>query len=304
MLKRHIKAFGDYLKDERNFSEHTSSGYLIDLNRLASFFEKKELPDPGVFSRHDARAFLLEIEESGLSRRSIARKISCFRSFYSYLIKKKIVRNNPWTAVSLPKLVKKLPSFLYPEEIALLLESPDTRSPAGLRDKTILEMLYASGMRVSELVKLNLSDVDKDDGEILVSGKGSKERIVLIGSMAIAALKDYIRYGRNRLVTRRPSGTAKPVGRSLFISRSGGRLTSRSIERMIQKYIKRSGINKKVTPHSLRHSFATHMLERGADLRTVQELLGHASLSTTQIYTHITKDRLKTVYEKAHPRAV
>lgn len=297
MLKSHIKAFGGYLKDERNFSEHTLSGYLLDLNRLALFFEKKGLSDLGIFSRQDARAFLLEIEETGLSRRSISRKISCYRSFYGFLIKKKIVRTNPWSAVSLPKLSKKLPSFLYPEEIELLLETPDTRSPAGLRDKTILEVLYASGMRVSELVKLNLSDVDKDDGEILVSGKGSKERIVLIGSLAIAALKDYVKYGRNKL-------GVKAGGKALFINRSGGRLTSRSIERMIQKYITKSGINKKITPHSLRHSFATHMLERGADLRTVQELLGHASLSTTQIYTHITKDRLKTVYEKAHPRAV
>lgn len=297
MLKNHIKAFCGYLRDERNFSEHTSSGYLIDLNRLASFFAQKGLSDPGVFSRHDARAFLLQAEETGLSRRSIARKISCFRSFYAYLIKKKIVKNNPWTAVSLPKLAKKLPGFLYPEEIELLLESPDMKLPAGLRDKAILEVLYASGMRVSELAKMNISDVDKDDGEILVSGKGSKERIVLIGSSAITALKDYIKYGRNKLVS-------KNGGRALFISRFGGRLTTRSIERMLQKYIRISGINKKITPHSMRHSFATHMLERGADLRTVQELLGHASLSTTQIYTHITKERLKTVYEKAHPRAV
>jgi integrase/recombinase XerC len=297
MLKSQIKAFGDYLRNERNFSEHTFSGYLIDLNRLALFFEAKGLSDPRVFGKHDARAFLLELEEGGLSRKSIARKISCFRSFYSYLLKKKLVKNNPWTAISLPKLAKKLPCFLYPEEIELLLESQDKRSPAGLRDNAILEVLYASGMRVSELTKLNISDVDKDDGEILVSGKGSKERIVLIGSSAITSLKDYIRYGRPKL-------SMKAGGRAIFISRFGGRLTSRSIERMMQKYLKKCGINKKISPHSLRHSFATHMLERGADLRTVQELLGHASLSTTQIYTHITKERLKTVYEKAHPRAV
>ncbi len=296
MLTNHIKAFGDYLSNERNFSEHTSSAYLIDLNGLDRFFGEKGFSGPAAFNRHDARTFLLELEEGGLSRKSIARKISCFRSFYSYLIKKKIVKNNPWTAVSLPKLGKKLPGFLYPEEIELLLESPDMKSPSGLRDKAILETLYASGMRVSELVKLNISDVDKDDGEILVSGKGSKERIVLIGSSAITAMKDYIKYGRPKL-------SPKAGGRALFLGRTGGRLTSRSIERMIQKHLKRAGISKKITPHSLRHSFATHMLERGADLRTVQELLGHASLSTTQIYTHITKERLKTVYEKAHPRA-
>ncbi len=296
MLKNHIRAFADYLINERNFSEHTCSAYLIDLKRLAAFLEKRDIPGPEAFNRHDARAFLMELESGGLSRKSIARKISCFRSFYSYLIKKKLARSNPWAAVSLPKLPKKLPGFLYPEEIEALMDSPDLKSPAGLRDKAILETLYASGMRVSELVKLNLSDIDKDDGEILVSGKGSKERIVLIGSSAIVSIKDYVRYGRPKLAS-------KSGGRALFLGRFGGRITTRSVERMIQKYLRRSGITKKITPHSLRHSFATHMLERGADLRTVQELLGHASLSTTQIYTHITKERLKNVYEKAHPRA-
>jgi integrase/recombinase XerC len=296
MLKGHIKSFRDYLKSERNFSGHTVSGYTADLNRLAAFFEEQGLSNPGDFSRHDARAFLVELEDGGLSKKSVARKISCFRSFYSYLLKRKAAVKNPWTAVSLPKLAKKLPGFLYPEEIDLLMDAPDLKSPAGLRDKAILEMLYASGMRVSELVQLNMSDVDKDDGEILVSGKGSKERIVLIGSSAIGALKDYIRSGRPRIAS-------KAGNRAMFLNKSGGRLTSRSIERMIQKHLLRSGISKKITPHSLRHSFATHMLERGADLRTVQELLGHASLSTTQIYTHITKERLKTVYDKSHPRA-
>ncbi len=296
MLKDHIKAFRDFLRNERNFSEHTVSGYIADMSRLAEFFDKRGLSGPSDLSRQDARVFLLELEESGLSKRSVARKISCFRSFYSYLIRKKQAQKNPWAAISLPKLAKKLPGFLYPEEIDILLGAPDMKTAAGLRDKAVLEMLYASGMRVSELVKLNMSDVDKDDGEILVSGKGSKERIVLIGSSAISALKDYIRSGRPKLAS-------KAGNRALFLNRSGGRLTVRSVERMIQKHLKSGGITKKITPHSLRHSFATHMLERGADLRSVQELLGHASLSTTQIYTHITKERLKTVYDKAHPRA-
>jgi len=296
MIKDKISSFLDYLKNERNFSQHTYGNYALDLKQLDSFLDERKMSDISSFTRTDARAFLVKLEEGGLSRKSIARKISCYRSFYSYLIKLKLIKTNHWSGVSLPKIIKKLPNFLYPEEIDLLLGAPNLKSPSGLRDKAVLEVLYASGMRVSELVKLNISDVDKDDGEILVSGKGSKERIVLIGSPAMAALKDYIKYGRSKLVK-------STSNRAIFLGRFGTRITSRSVERIIQKHIKKAGIDKKITPHSLRHSFATHMLERGADLRTVQELLGHASLSTTQIYTHITKERLKTVYDGAHPRA-
>jgi len=296
MIKDKISSFLDYLKNERNFSQHTYGSYALDLKQFDSFLDEIKMSDISSFTRTDARAFLVKLEEGGLSRKSIARKISCYRSFCSYLIKSKFIKVNHWSGISLPKVIKKLPNFLYPEEIDLLLGIPDLKSPSGLRDKAILEVLYASGMRVSELVKLNISDVDKDDGEILVSGKGSKERIVLIGGPAMTALKDYLKYGRSKLVK-------STSNRAIFLGRFGTRITSRSVERIIQKHIKKSGIDKKISPHSLRHSFATHMLERGADLRTVQELLGHASLSTTQIYTHVTKERLKTVYDGAHPRA-
>jgi len=296
MIKDKISSFLEYLENERNFSQHTYGSYALDLKQLDSFLDERKMPDISSFTRTDARAFLVKLEEGGLSRKSIARKISCYRSFYSYLIKSKLIKTNHWSGISLPKVIKKLPNFLYPEEIDLLLGTPNLKSPSGLRDKAVLEVLYASGMRVSELVKLNISDVDKDDGEILVSGKGSKERIVLIGSPAMTALKDYLKYGRPKLVK-------STSNRAIFLGRFGTRITSRSVERIIQKHIKKAGIDKKITPHSLRHSFATHMLERGADLRTVQELLGHASLSTTQIYTHVTKERLKTVYDGAHPRA-
>lgn len=296
MIKDKISSFLDYLKNERNFSQHTYGSYALDLKQLDSFLDERKMSDISSFTRTDARAFLVKLEEEGLSRKSVARKISCYRSFYSYLIKSKLIKVNHWAGISLPKITKKLPNFLYPEEIDLLLGIPDLKSPSGLRDKAILEVLYASGMRVSELVKLNISDVDKDDGEILVSGKGSKERIVLIGGPAMDALKDYLKYGRSKLVK-------STSNRAIFLGRFGTRITSRSVERIIQKHIKKAGIDKKISPHSLRHSFATHMLERGADLRTVQELLGHASLSTTQIYTHVTKERLKTVYDGAHPRA-
>lgn len=297
-MQKLIGSFISYLEQERNFSRHTAQNYRIDLAQLSSFINNvKDTADYLNVDRNIARSFIMLLENKGISRKSIARKISCYRSFYRYLVKEKIAVNNPWKAISIPKVQKKLPSFLYGEEIELLLEQPDVRKSSGLRDKAILEMLYASGMRVSELTALNVNDVNRGDGEILVFGKGSKERVVLIGSSAISAVKEYLKLGRSKL----QKNTNK--NKALFIGRFGDRLTPRSVERLMQKYVKCAGINKKVTPHSLRHSFATHLLERGADLRSVQELLGHSSLSTTQIYTHITKERLKTVYNKAHPRA-
>jgi len=296
-MQNQIDDFISYLKLERNYSSHTLDAYTLDLHQLLSFLKEKNIDHLNI-DRLKARSFLLFLEEHHASRKSIARKISCFRSFYKFLVKRKYIKKNPWDAVSIPKIQRKLPNFLYTEEMAAMLDCPDEKTPAGLRDRAILEMLYASGMRVSELVQLNLSDIDAGDGEILVHGKGSKERVVLIGSHAISALKDYMRLGRSKLTGK------KAQNRAMFLNRFGTRLTQRSIEREIQNYAKKAGIDKKVTPHTLRHSFATHLLENGADLRTVQELLGHASLSTTQIYTHITKERLKTIYNKAHPRAM
>lgn len=294
MLSKEIGSFIDYLKNERNFSVHTSDNYLLDLNQLDAFMRSNKIEN---IDRHSARAFLMRMQENGLSKKSIARKISCYRSFYKFLVQRKKISVNPWNSVSTPKISRKLPNFLYAEEITAMLEQPDIKIPAGSRDKAILETLYGSGMRVSELTKLNLADIKKDDSEITVMGKGSKERIVLLGSYAIRAIADYIKYARPKL----QRGAAQ--NRALFISRRGERLTPRSIERIIKKYVKAANITKKITPHSLRHSFATHLLERGADLRSVQELLGHSSLSTTQIYTHLTKERLKTIYERFHPRA-
>lgn len=296
MIINYINSFATYLKEERHYSDHTINSYLLDLKDLSNYCKIRNIEDLNYFSRQDARTFLADMEDKGLSKKSIARKISCFRSFFSFLVKKKLVKTNFWATISLPKISKKLPEFLYQEEIELLLDNFDIRKPIELRDKAILEVLYASGMRVSELIKLNLSDIDFDEGEILVSGKGSKERIVLIGSNAIIALKDYCQYARPKLCK-------NAQNRAVFVNKFGTRLTTRSVERMIQARIKKCGINKKITPHSLRHSFATHLLERGADLKIVQELLGHSSLSTTQIYTHLTKERLKTIYDSAHPRA-
>ncbi len=298
-MLEHVKSFSEYVEQERNLSNNTAKSYFLDLKQLVGFLKKRDITDFSEVDRGIARSFIMFLEEGKASRKSIARKISCARTFYKYLTRQKVIDKNPWKALSIPKIGKRLPTFLYPEEIDLLLEQPITKTPMGMRDKAILEILYASGIRVSELTGLNITDVDKSDGEILVFGKGSKERIVIMGSAAISAVSDFIKYARPKLV--------KEGGRknnALFIGRLGERLTPRSIERTIKKYGKAAGIDKKITPHSLRHSFATHLLERGADLRSVQELLGHSSLSTTQIYTHVTKERLKTVYNKAHPRAI
>ncbi|HRZ67399.1 MAG TPA: tyrosine recombinase XerC, partial [Candidatus Omnitrophota bacterium] len=231
------------------------------------------------------------------SKVSIARKIASIRSFFKFLFREGIIKNNPASSLSTPKRDKHLPKFLDEKEIVLLLESPGKEDEAGLRDGAILETLYSTGIRVSELVGLNIDTVDQIGGVIKVYGKGKKERIVPIGDRALQAIRDYLK-------KRRASNTKDThAGKALFFNKNGGRLTDRSIRRIINKYITKTSIQQKISPHTLRHSFATHMLDHGADLRSVQELLGHANLSTTQIYTHITTERLKSAYTKAHPRA-
>ncbi len=284
-----LAKFLNYLKTERNYSPHTISNYARDLRFLTGMFKTRRI------DRTAAREYLLALEKRRFARRSIARKLSSARSFFRFLLREKLIDLNPFDALHTPKLPKKLPNFLYPEEIARLFKTPGS-TPIGLRDRAILEVLYGTGLRVIELVRLNVNDVDDDEGEIKVLGKGSKERIVLFGSKARAALHNYLNDGRRLLA----AGQRSPA---LFINRRGGRLTTRSIERLINQLAKEAGILKKVTPHTLRHSFATHLLSGGADLRLVQELLGHVSLSTTQVYTHITKERLKEVYDSAHPRS-
>jgi integrase/recombinase XerC len=284
-----ITKFINFLKTERNYSPHTISNYARDLRFLISFLGKRKI------DRSAAREYLLALEKKRFSRRSIARKLSSARSFFRFLLREKLIGQNPFENLLTPKLPKKLPNFLYPEELKSLLQAPDLKSPQGLRDRAILEVLYGTGLRVAEIIRMNINDVDFDEGEIKVLGKGSKERIVLFGSHARAALQKHLEEGRPQLLSNKRAP-------ALFVSRRGGRLTPRSIERMIVRLTRKAGLTKKVTPHTLRHSFATHLLSGGADLRMVQELLGHVSLSTTQVYTHITKERLKEVYDSAHPR--
>jgi integrase/recombinase XerC len=285
-----VSAFLNHLKNERNYSPHTLSNYGRDLNFLVGFLKGKKL------DRLTAREYLLALEKRHYSRRSIARKLSAARSYFRYLMREKEVSQNPFQNLVTPKLPRKLPNFLYPEEMKALLDAPETAKPAGIRDRAILEVIYGTGIRVIEVARLNLANIDFEEGEIRVFGKGSKERIVVFGSHAGRAMKEYLTKGRPALLFGAKTN-------AFFLGRRGTRLSTRQLERLILFYAKKAGVHKKVTPHTLRHSFATHLLEGGADLRMVQELLGHVSLSTTQVYTHVTKERLKKVYDDAHPRA-
>lgn len=297
MIWDFINKFIAYIKVERHLSPHTTSNYRRDLTGFAQFLKERNLKIADLTNSR-CREYLIYLERGLYGRKSIARKISALRSFFKYLVQENFVPKNPWELLATPRLPGKLPNFLYIEEMKRLLDAPDPKDPAGLRDRAILELIYASGIRVTELIGISLADLDLERGELTVLGKGNKERIVVIGSYAQAALHAYIKHGRTKILD-----TTRKKEKKIFVNLRGDPLTQRSVERMILHYTKKAGIPKKVTPHTLRHTFATHLLAGGADLRTVQELLGHKNLSTTQVYTHITKERLKAVYDGAHPRA-
>ncbi len=241
----------------------------------------------------EVRQFIVHLSTRQAARRTIARKLSCLRSFYRFLCREGQVQRNPAAAIPTPRLEKRLPTFLDERQVAQLLEVPPTDRWLGWRDRAMLETLYSTGIRVSELVGLNRDDLDEISGTLIVRGKGKKERLCPIGETALRAVRAYL--------AKRPQ--AAKSGQVLFVSQKGTRITVRQVDRLLQRYIRVGGLPGTTSPHSLRHSYATHLLERGADLRSVQELLGHASLSTTQIYTHVTPQRLKKVYDQAHPRA-
>jgi len=286
----------NYLEAERNASPYTVRNYTTDLLDFFQFLRSKEISSLREVDRHTLRDYLSELMEKGFVKASIARKLSAIRSFYRYLLREEIISTSPVATTSSPKLDKRLPSFLSIEEINRLLEAPDLSTPQGLRDRALLELLYASGLRVSELVNLNLEQVNLDTNEIRVWGKGSKERMVLMGEPAAKALIAYLSRGRPELLGKKSSS-------ALLLNRYGKRLIERRVQRILEKYANIINIGKRVYPHMLRHTFATHLLDGGADLRVVQELLGHASLSSTQIYTHVSKSQAKKVYLSAHPMA-
>ncbi|MDO8682723.1 MAG: tyrosine recombinase XerC [Armatimonadota bacterium] len=299
-MERELDLFIDHLNVSKRASAHTVKSYSSDLVQFAGFVKELEGESPQV-NRVDyllIRRYLAHLHKAGCARSSVARKMASLRSFYHFLKEKKLVDTDPTVGIALPRQEKKLPKFLREEQVDLLMQCPDCSTPAGLRDKAILEMLYATGMRVSELVSISLRDLHGTAEEIRITGKGAKQRIVLVGSAAREALADYLSAGRPVLAAK-----AKTEGNAVFLNKSGTRLTDRSVRRIVNKYIEAVSDSLKISPHTMRHTFATHMLSHGADLRSVQELLGHSSVVTTQIYTHVTRERMKEVYDKAHPRA-
>ena len=286
----------NYLDAERNASHYTVRNYTHDLLDFFSYLKSKKISSLNEVDKQVLRGYLSHLMKEGFARVSISRKLSAIRSFYRYLLREELVETSPIADTSSPKLDKRLPKFLTPEEAVRLLEAPDSSTALGQRDRALMELLYASGLRVSELVSLDLEQINLETNEIRVWGKGAKERMVLMGKPAAAALASYLSQGRPRLL-------GKKKGYALFLNRDGGRLTERSIQRILRKYTRVAGIKKRVHPHLLRHTFATHLLDGGADLRVVQELLGHASLVSTQIYTHVTQSRARKVYLSAHPLA-
>lgn len=302
MLIQHVEGFLTHLRVEKSASGLTITGYKTDLNQFFSFISVQyKIPVEEVsrelLNHRNVREYLAFLQVNGLSRSTTARKLASLRSFVKYLCREGVLEGNPIAAVATPKQDKRLPKFLYPREIELLINAPDISTPNGTRDKTILETLYATGLRVSELVGMDIKDIDFGEQIIKVRGKGNKERIVPFGSKAREALINYIETGRNKLLQNNGDSC-----QALFLNKYGNRLSQRSVRNILNKYVEDVALNQKISPHTLRHTFATHLLNGGSDLRTVQELLGHVKLSTTQIYTHLTRDNIKTIHNETHPR--
>lgn len=317
-----INEFISYLKFEKHFSEHTAKCYGADLDQFCNYLvpDQSDHSDTSDWQGSTAtalavdtsaqlkqeilsanvdtlRGYLADLSAKEYSKSTTARKVATLRSFYKFLVKRGHVDSNPVMAIKSPKQEKKLPKFLEYEDIQRLLNAPDTNTWLGARDRAILETLYSTGLRVSELVSLNMEDIDFLGEVVRVRGKGKKERIAPIGSNALQAIQRYIEFRNKRAQT----NDIDP--KVLFVNKHGKRLSTRSVRRKMDKYLTEAGLDPSISPHTLRHSFATHLLNNGADLRSVQELLGHQSLSTTQVYTHLTTSKIKEVYESAHPRS-
>ena len=294
-----IREFLEYLKNERNMSEHTVRNYGVDLTQLQVFLEttNRGATFPGQVPHNAIREFLADQHDLGVSKATVARKTAAIRSFFKFLVKRHEIEANPAETLRTPKLDKKLPVFLTIEQVERLIATPDTSTLAGKRDRAILELLYSAGLRTFELVGLNHEDFDFSRQTLRTRGKGRTERINPIGRYAIEALKAYLDEKH-----RQPDYVTYDQ-QAVFVNCRGARLTTRSIRRMLAVYTVAADLPPDVTPHTLRHSFATHLLQRGADLRIVQELLGHENISTTQIYTHITGPEMRAIYDDSHPRA-
>lgn len=304
-----IDAFAAHLAAVRGASRHTVKAYAEDIQQFAAFARARNVHAPDTVDTALIRLFVAELTtERNLARATVARKAAALRSFFRYLARRGIITRSPAQGILTPRKQKPLPKFLGEDAVTALLAAPDPSRPDGLRDRAILEVLYASGIRAGELVALDLGDLSltggDDEGSLRIrQGKGNKERIALLGSASVAALRAYLASARPLLAAQ--PATARPPSAALFLNRWGDRLSDRGVRRLFDKYCLAvvAAASHKITPHTLRHSFATHLLDNGADLRVVQELLGHADLSTTQVYTHVTTTRMKDTYNKAHPRA-
>ncbi len=285
----------DYLRIERGLAKNSLLSYQRDIKKYLAYLRGKGIIEPGSISRKDINDFLFSLRES-LSTLSLARCLSAIKGFHRFLLRERVINVDPTELIEAPKLEKKIPNCLDLAEVERILKTPNLKDTHGLRDRAILELMYASGLRVSEVCLLKLSDVNLEVGFVKCKGKGSKERIVPLGRVAQHFLERYLNEARPKLL-------GKKFSAYLFLAQGGRNLSRQSIWKIIKKIVREAGLKKKVSPHTLRHSFATHLLERGVDLRSMQELLGHASISTTQIYTHLNKMRLKEIHLQFHPRA-
>ena len=294
-MKEHIEQFIYFLEVERGMSKNTIMSYAHDLDKFSAYI-KRHKKGVSEVEREDITSFMMYLKDQGLSPSSIARNLAALKTFWKFMVSEQILKTNVASIIETPRTWKKIPDVLNRQEVEKLLDAPSNKGWMGIRDRAILEIMYASGLRVSEVKDLKKSNVNLDAGYVKCFGKGGKERIVPLGNVAGKAIDRYMRMSRSKL--------CKKEGEShLFLSRLGAKLSRQSLWKMIQKYAIQIGIKKHITPHTLRHSFATHLLEGGAELIGVQEMLGHADISTTQIYTHVSKDKLKKVHDEVHPRA-
>lgn len=295
-VNKMLQIFFEYLQIERNYSKYTIASYRDDIDHFIAFMGTEGIPSFEDVAYTDVRLYLTTLHEKKMARRSVARKISSLRSLYRLFMREGYCKENPFVLASLPKKEGAIPKFLYEEELAKLFELSDLSTPIGQRNQALLELLYATGIRVSECCALTLEDIDFHMETILVTGKGNKQRYIPFGSYAQEILETYIHDGRSELLKQETNA-------AVFLNAKGGPLTDRGVRYILSDMIKKTSLTMHMSPHMLRHTFATHMLDEGADLRTVQELLGHAHLSATQIYTHVSKERLRSVYIQHHPRA-
>jgi len=309
-MRDHLKSFLAYLKLNRHVSPHTVRAYDSDVSQYLAFVaaergKKMSELGPADLDMHSVRAHIVDLNKAGKARSSVARKLSGLRTFIKYLRREEVIDHDPAAMAVAPRRDQTIPTHLSEPEVARLIETPDTGDPLGRRDRAILELFYASGLRLSELVAIDLEDLNLGDRMVRVMGKGGKERILPFNHSTVTAIKAWMKDRAAIVTPERPKakGKRQKVGDPLFINYRGTRLTGRSVDRLLRRYVAQCSTRMGISPHALRHSFATHLLQRGADLRAIQELLGHARLSTTQRYTHVNAAQLIDVYRKSHPRA-